>query len=178
MKKKPEVDKLYQMGSNFPDSLLVDPAVRNGEEFATKKLIGEITTRRVMSKILADVLNDDVRRIGVCGMGGIGKSTIMEHIYNHLKETNKFDWVIWVTASESHNVIQLQNDIAHKLDLDLKNNNIRDRAAKIMVEFKKRKRCVLILDDLWKAFDLKEVGIPEPGCKIVLTTRILMFVVE
>ena len=55
------MDKLYQVGSNFPDSLVVDPAVRNGEEFATKKLIGEITTRRVMSKILADVLNDDVR---------------------------------------------------------------------------------------------------------------------
>ena len=172
MKKKLAVDELYQIGSDFPDSLVVDPAVRNGEEFATTKLIGEITTGRVMSKILADVLNDDVRMIGVCGMGGIGKSTIMEHIYNHLlKETNKFDSVIWVTVSKSHDVIQLQNDIAHKLDLDLKDNNKRDRAAKMIKEFKKRKRCVLILDDLWEAFDLKEVGIPESGCKIVFTTR-------
>ncbi|KAM4092682.1 hypothetical protein ACB094_06G058300 [Castanea mollissima] len=172
LKKKKAVDELFQMGSDFPDSLVVDPAVRNGEKFATTELIGKITTGRVMSKILADVLNDDVRRIGVWGMGGIGKSSIMEHIYNRLlTETNKFNWVIWVTVSKSCDVIQLQNDIAHELNLDLKSSNKRGRAAKIMKEFKRRKRGVLILDDLWEEFDLKEVGIPETGCKIVLTTR-------
>ncbi|KAL4611925.1 hypothetical protein ACB092_08G161100 [Castanea dentata] len=172
LKKKQAVDELFQMGSDFPDSLVVDPAVRNGEEFATTELIGKITTGRVMSKILAEVLNDDVRRFGVCGMGGIGKSFIMEHIYNHLlTETNKFGWVIWVTMSKSYDVILLQNDIAHELNLDLKNYNKRGRAAKIMKEFKRRKRGVLILDDLWEEFYLKEVGIPETGCKIVLTTR-------
>ncbi|KAM4103154.1 hypothetical protein ACJW30_06G057500 [Castanea mollissima] len=171
LKKKKAVDELFQMGSDFPDSLVVDPAVRNGEKFATTELIGKITTERVMKEILADVLNDDVRRIGVWGMGGIGKSSIMEHISNLLTETNKFDWVIWVTMSKSCDVIQLQNDIAHKLNLDLKDNNKRERAAKIMKEFKGMKRGMLILDDLWEEFDLKEVGIPETGCKIVLTTR-------
>ena len=49
------------------------------------------------------------------------------------------------------------------------------RAGKLYAELKKRKRYVLILDDMWKAFPLEIVGIPEPtsanGCKLVLTTR-------
>ncbi|RWR88065.1 putative disease resistance protein isoform X1 [Cinnamomum micranthum f. kanehirae] len=50
-----------------------------------------------------------------------------------------------------------------------------DRARKIFNALKRRKKFLLILDDMWKQFDLDEVGIPIPseenGCKVVLTTR-------
>ena len=177
LKKKLEVDELFQRGGAFPDSLVLDPPVRNGEEFPTTELIGKSTTERVKEEILAYVLGNDVGKIGVYGMGGIGKSTIMEHINNHLlNDIKKFESVVWVTVSKPFNVIQLQNDIAHKLALDLaKSEYKRERAAKIKEELEKRKKYVLILDDLWEEFVLEEVGIPEPtpenGCKIVLTTR-------
>ncbi|KAK4576536.1 hypothetical protein RGQ29_027189 [Quercus rubra] len=176
MKMNREADVLYQRGGAFPDSLVLDPPASNGEEFPTKRLIGK-STERVKEKILACVLGNGVGKTGVCGMGGIGKSTMMEHINNDLlKDKKKFDSVVWVTVSKSFNVIQLQNDIAHKLALDLPElGDIRERAAMLKAEFEKRKRYVLILDDLWEPFALEDVGIPEPtsanGCKIVLTTR-------
>ncbi|KAM3693890.1 hypothetical protein ACB094_07G018100 [Castanea mollissima] len=180
-KKIPEVEKLYQMGS-FTGSLVIDPPPppppSNGEKMSTPTLIGESTVERVKEEIWACMLNDDVRKIGLYGMGGIGKSTVMEHINNRLlKEKNKFDSVIWITVSKSLNVIQLQRDIARKLNLDLaKVEDVRERAAKLMAKLEDKNKYVLILDDMWEVFALEEVGIPEPnsanGCKLVLTTRL------
>uniref|UniRef100_A0A2N9I9W9 Uncharacterized protein n=1 Tax=Fagus sylvatica TaxID=28930 RepID=A0A2N9I9W9_FAGSY len=178
-KKIGEMEELYQRGV-FIDSLVVDPPVSHGETLSTPILIGESTAKRVKEKIWACLLDDDdARKIGVYGMGGIGKSTVMEHINNSLlKETNKFDCVIWVTVSKPFNVIQLQYDISRKLDLDLtKVWDVRERAAKLKAKLEDKKRFVLILDDMWEAFPLEKVGIPEPtssnGCKLVLTTRLL-----
>ncbi|KAK4576556.1 hypothetical protein RGQ29_027199 [Quercus rubra] len=175
-KKIREVEELYQRGA-FSDSLVIDPPPSNGEIMSTPTLIGESTAERVKEAIWAWVLDNDVRKIGLYGMGGIGKSTVMEHINNRLlKEKNKFDSVIWVTVSKSLNVIQLQHDIARKLDLDLaKVEDVRERAAKLKAKLEDKNRYVLILDDMWEAFALEKVGIPEPtsanGCKLLLTTR-------
>ncbi|KAL4613973.1 hypothetical protein ACB092_07G021600 [Castanea dentata] len=176
-KKILEVEKLYQMGA-FTDSLVIDPPPSNGEKMSTPTLIGENTAERVKEEIWACMLNDDVRKIGLYGMGGIGKSTVMKHINNCLlKEKNKFDSVIWVTVSKPLNVIQLQHDIARKLDLDLtKFEDVGERAAKLMAKLEDKNRYVLILDDMWEILTPEEVGIPEPnsanGCKLVLTTRL------
>ncbi|XP_030931361.1 disease resistance protein At4g27190-like [Quercus lobata] len=178
LKKIGEVEELYQRGA-FTDSLVIDPPPSNGEIMSTPTLIGESTAKRVMEEIWAWVLDDDVRKIGLYGMGGIGKSTVMEHINNRLlKEKNKFNSVIWVTVSKSLNVIQLQHDIARKLDLNLaKVEDVRERAAKLKAKLEDKNRHVLVLDDMWEAFALEKVGIPEPtsanGCKLVLTTRLL-----
>ena len=178
-KKIGEMEELYQKGA-YIDSLVVDPPVSHGEILSTPILIGESTAEKVKEKIWACLLDDDdVRKIGVYGMGGIGKSTVMEHINNSLlKETKMFDRVIWVTVSKPFNVIQLQHDIAHKLGLDLKEvEHEKERAAKLKAKLEDKKRYVLILDDMWEAFPLEKVGIPEPtssnGCKLVLTTRLL-----
>uniref|UniRef100_A0A2N9FDV0 Uncharacterized protein n=1 Tax=Fagus sylvatica TaxID=28930 RepID=A0A2N9FDV0_FAGSY len=178
-KKIGEMEELYQRGV-FIDSLVVDPPVSHGEILSTPILVGESTAERIKEKIWACLLDDDdVRKIGVYGMGGIGKSTVMEHINNSLlKESNKFDYVIWVIVSKPFNVIQLQHDIARKLDLDLREvEHVKERAAKLKAKLEDKKRYVLILDDMWEAFPLEKVGIPEPtssnGCKLVLTTRLL-----
>ncbi|KAI9186255.1 hypothetical protein LWI28_015317 [Acer negundo] len=131
----------------------------------TPELVGEAV---VKEKIWEYLMGDSVCKIGVCGMGGIGKTTIMEHIHNELLREAKFDKVIWVTVSQEFDVFKLQKEIAFVLSEDLsKYEDKTIRAAmlsKIVLE--SRKRYVLILDD---------VGIPEPsvsnGSKLVLTTR-------
>ena len=156
-KKIREVEELYQRGV-FSDSLVIDPPPSNGEIMSTPTLIGESTAERVKEAIWACVLDDDVRKIGLYGMGGIGKSTVMEHINNCLlNKKNKFDNVIWVTVSKSLNVIQLQHDIARKLDLDLaKVEDVRERATKLKAKLEDKNRYVLILDDMWEAFVLRK----------------------
>lgn len=171
-----EVEELHVKGS-FSDGLVVDAPPSNGVTLPTTTLIGKTTAVKCMNDIWAYLMGNEVRKIGVCGIGGVGKTNILKHINNRLlKETDKFDNVIWVSVSREVDVIKLQNDIAHSLNQDLvKHEDKITRAGYLLEMLEWKKRCVLILDDVWENFSLEEVGIPEPtlenGCKIVLTTR-------
>ncbi|KAJ0074625.1 hypothetical protein Patl1_37567 [Pistacia atlantica] len=137
-------------------------------------MVGEDSAKEKNLKLL---MGDVVCKIGVCGMGWVGKTTIMKHTHNQLlEERNKFDKVIWATISKEYDVVKLQQDIATALGEDLsKQNDETTRAAVLQDMLKGKKRYVLILDDVWKQISLEQVGIPEPtvmdGCKLVLTTR-------
>ncbi|KAH7546463.1 hypothetical protein FEM48_Zijuj01G0203400 [Ziziphus jujuba var. spinosa] len=177
-KKIQEVEELYQKGC-FPDGF-VEPCIKNGDVLPTMKLAGETTLKRKVEEIWESLMNDEVRKIGVYGMGGIGKTTAIKHINNQLLEKkDKFDNVIWVTVSKASNVFKLQDAVACKLDLDIsKYEDETTRAAKIYAAFCMKNRYVLILDDLWEVYNLEDVGIPEPtlenGSKLLLTTRSLV----
>ncbi|KAG8492336.1 hypothetical protein CXB51_009824 [Gossypium anomalum] len=144
-----------------------------GLPLPTSELVGE---EAVKKEIWACLMEEEVSNIGVWGMGGVGKTTIMKHIYNDLlKEQRR---VIWVTISKEFNVMKVQDDIAGALKLkeylDKEEDKLR-RAAILSEMLKNEGKHVLILDDVWDKVSLEEVGIPEPsgsnGCKLVLTTR-------
>ncbi|KAL9462936.1 hypothetical protein AB3S75_000861 [Citrus x aurantiifolia] len=170
-----EVKEYYQKGCSFP-SLVIDEPPSRGLTLTTATLAGE-KTKKVVERIWEDLMGDKVTKIGVWGMGGIGKTTIMKEINNRLqKETNKFNVVIWVTVSQPLDLIKLQTEIATALKQSLPENEDKVRRAGRLSEMLKAKaKFVLILDDMWEAFPLEEVGIPEPneenGCKLVITTR-------
>ncbi|XVF78068.1 hypothetical protein PTKIN_Ptkin14bG0098600 [Pterospermum kingtungense] len=110
-------------------------------------------------------------------MGGVGKTTIMKLIHNQLlKETNKFNSVIWITVSKEMSVINLQNRIARAMHKTLDEDEDETTRAGMIYELLMRQgKYVLILDDLWDNLSLEEVGIPEPynGSKLLVTTRLL-----
>ncbi|KAF2321194.1 hypothetical protein GH714_035296 [Hevea brasiliensis] len=87
-----------------------------------------------------------------------------------------------------NNVRRLKNDIGtmeleagpefycQNYWFDLSNeDDLKKRAAKLSKALSEKQEFVLILDDLWNYFPLKEVGIlaREKGCKLILTTRML-----
>ncbi|KAL0001108.1 hypothetical protein SO802_014889 [Lithocarpus litseifolius] len=153
-KKTKLVEELYQAG-DFTDGLVIDLPECIGKMMPPPTLVGESTAQRTKEDILACLLDDDVGKIGVYGMGGIGKTTVMKEVNNFLlNESKKFESVIWVTVSKEFDLIKLQNDIACRLKLELpKFEDEIIRAAELYTALKDRKY-VLILDDLWEAFAL------------------------
>ncbi|GLT30523.1 hypothetical protein SLA2020_053180 [Shorea laevis] len=120
-------------------------------------------------------MGDEVGMIGVCGIGGVGKTTIIKNLHNDLQRGSKFQKVIWITVSHPLNVFELQKKIASAMGERLREEEeVMMRAAALM-EIMRRKRYVVILDDVWQKFSLTEVGIPDPnvqnGCKVVVTSR-------
>ena len=175
---KTKLDSELRQEGVFPDGLVLDLPEPIGILMPPSTLVGESTAQRTKMEIIACLLDNEVGKIGVYGMGGIGKTTVIKEVNNFLfNESNRFESVIWVTVSKEFDLIKLQNDIASRLALELpKFDDEIIRAAKLYTALKDR-RYVLILDDLWETFALEKVGIPEPtpanGCKIVLTTRYL-----
>ncbi|GLU15734.1 hypothetical protein SLE2022_322030 [Rubroshorea leprosula] len=174
--KKIEVVKKIRGQGCFPDGLVVDRPPTRGIIMSIDNVVGEDSAKE---KIRGYLVGNEVRKIGVCGIGGVGKTTIMKHINNELVREAKFDKVIWVTVSYPLDVIKLQENIARTIAGDdkqrLSEGEDKERRAAELKSVMGRVRHVLILDDVWEVFSLIEVGIPEPtihnGSKIVITSR-------
>uniref|UniRef100_A0A6N2KQJ0 NB-ARC domain-containing protein n=1 Tax=Salix viminalis TaxID=40686 RepID=A0A6N2KQJ0_SALVM len=108
-------------------------------------------------------------------MGGVGKTALVTHLYNQLLRIPKTLNVYWITVSKDTSINRLQSSFAKRIGLDLSNEDDEMHRVVLLKEklMKKQHKWVLILDDLWKAFDLQKLGIPDQaeGCKLILTTR-------
>ncbi|KAK3200186.1 hypothetical protein Dsin_023601 [Dipteronia sinensis] len=126
--------------------------------------------------------NDDVGIIGVYGMGGVGKTTLLEQMNKKLdlEMKNDFDVVIWVVVSRDLQLGKIQQQIGRKIGLfdnkAWKHKNFEEKASDIF-KILEEKKFVLLMDDLWGRVDLTKVGVPLPSSrnpsKIVFTTRSL-----
>ncbi|MBA0776468.1 hypothetical protein Gotri_011462 [Gossypium trilobum] len=167
------MQKFLDKAPNLSQSLVID-GPSGGLPLLTSELVGEEAVRE---EIWSCLMQEQVSKIGVWGMGGVGKTTIMKHIHNDLLKEQQFERVIWVTISKEFDIVKLQDDIASALNgyMPKEGNKVR-RAAILSELLKKVGKHVLILDDVWDNVSLEEVGIPEPsssnGCKLVLTTRV------
>ncbi|GLU05975.1 hypothetical protein SLE2022_230470 [Rubroshorea leprosula] len=169
------VRKMFEKGS-FPEDLVIERAPARGNRIPTEDLVGEISTKE---EIWGYLMGDEVGMIGVCGIGGVGKTTIMKNLHNDLQRETRFHKVIWVTVSHPLNAFELQKKIAGAMGERLLNDDKDDdgvmmRAGELM-DIMEGVKFVVILDDVWENFSLREVGIPDPkaqnGCKVVVTSR-------
>ncbi|XVF79151.1 hypothetical protein PTKIN_Ptkin14bG0196800 [Pterospermum kingtungense] len=172
------VEELHQKGA-FIDRLVIDAPPGNKDTLPTTTLVGDSTAKTNMEEVWNCLMDDNYRKIGVYGMGGVGKTTLLKHIHNRLiREADKFDCVIWISVSKSTSVTQLQDKVARALGVCIpENESEMIRAAKLFAMMTTMKKYVLILDDVWEEFQLEDVGIPDPAAdnesKLVLTTRLV-----
>ncbi|KAB2008048.1 hypothetical protein ES319_D10G072100v1 [Gossypium barbadense] len=168
-----ELEEHIQKGK-FHEGLVVDNPQWIGQVLSVTALSGE-AAQAYIEEIWLYLMDDEVQKIGFCGMGGVGKTSIMKLINNQiLKETWNFNSVIWITVSKEMSTAKLQKDIAIKIGVTFSGDEDETTKAGMLFETLSRKsRFLMILDDLWDRIFLDKVGIPEPsaGSKIVLTTR-------
>ncbi|GKV34481.1 hypothetical protein SLEP1_g42852 [Rubroshorea leprosula] len=170
-----EMKEIFDEGEKYTkvDAILVvDDHSRKGIAVPTPELQGRDATK---IEILKYIVEDKITRIGVSGLGGMGKTTIIKHVHNELlnRET-KFKKVVLVTVTKQFDVIKLQKDIARQLKVSLPDEDAIMRAA-VLSETLAKGCYLLILDDVWECISLENVGIPDlvgnSGCKLLLTTR-------
>ncbi|GKV46162.1 hypothetical protein SLEP1_g53171 [Rubroshorea leprosula] len=167
-----DVREIYNRGS-FSEGLVIERPPLVGTRLLIENLVGEVD---VKEKIWEYLRSHEVGMIGVCGIGGVGKTTVMKHIHNELlNDSIRFTKIIWVTVSQSLSVVKLQGDIAREMNKSLPKGRDELKRASRLQDIMKTVKYALILDDVWDKFTLQRVGIPEPttenGCKIVITSR-------
>ncbi|TXG69543.1 hypothetical protein EZV62_004478 [Acer yangbiense] len=135
--------------------------------------------RSIVENVLKELSNSDVNMVGICGMGGAGKTTLAMVVGKRAEEDKLFDVVVFVEVTEKPDVRNIQGTIAGKLGLELHEGpETSVRANKLYEQLQKgRKNILLILDNIWEGCleYLKKVGIPLGGdhraCKLLLTAR-------
>ncbi|KAF3581220.1 hypothetical protein DY000_02029955 [Brassica cretica] len=129
-------------------------------------------------KVFSSLVEDEVGTLGLYGMGGVGKTTLLSQINNSFVNTgNDFDVVIWVVVSKDQKIESVQETILRRLGLcseEWKRIKEEEKASEIK-KMLKGKRYMLLLDDIWSKVEIQRIGFPSPTrmnrCKVVFTTR-------
>ncbi|KAI5659920.1 hypothetical protein M9H77_28713 [Catharanthus roseus] len=132
----------------------------------------------VIKEIMEALQDDEIRMIGICGMGGTGKTMLVNEVSQKAKDEHMFDEVALALVSQDPNVPEIQRQLADELDMKLQEETISVRAKKLHARLMMNdsKKILVILDDVWNAIELGEIGIPvggdRNGCKVLFTSRI------
>ncbi|CDP10112.1 unnamed protein product [Coffea canephora] len=123
-------------------------------------------------------IDQHFRVVSICGMGGLGKTTLARKVYNHPKVRRCFDGLAWVCVSQKWQ----KEDILQRILLSLipeKRKEIlewRDEElVRQLFQILQNKKCLVVFDDIWatEPWDCIKQAFPirKNGYKILVTTR-------
>ncbi|XP_024040219.1 putative disease resistance RPP13-like protein 1 [Citrus clementina] len=145
------------------------------------KVYGRETEKKdVVELLLRDDLSNDgeFSVIPIIGMGGLGKTTLAQLVYNDKQVLDHFDLKAWTCVSDDFDVIRLTKTILTSIVADqnvdnLKLNSLQEKLNKQL----SGKKFLLVLDDVWnRNYDdwdklRRPFEVGAPGSKIIVTTR-------
>ncbi|XBJ06723.1 hypothetical protein VPH35_012350 [Triticum aestivum] len=135
--------------------------------FKEFQLIGR---EKEKSEIIQLITNGDGRQfevISVCGMGGLGKTTVVRDVYQSQELRGKFEKCACVTIMRPFNCDELLENLAGQFGYE----DVAD-----MIRHLEGKKCLIVLDDLssmreWDAI-IPHFTALETSSRIIVTTRV------
>ncbi len=116
------------------------------------------------------VLSGVTARVGLHGMGGIGKSVLAAAVARDRRIREAFpDGIVWLIVGQRPDIPGLQRQAHRRLGGDgaFADNEGRSKLAELMRE----KAALLILDDVWNRLDVHAFDVLGPRCRSLITTR-------
>jgi len=116
--------------------------------------------------------------IAIVGMGGIGKTTLTQLVYNNDRLKGHFEHKAWVCVSDPFNVFMVMRTIIEAVTRSP--CDIKDKLDQLQNELKERltgKKFLVVLDDVWEKNDAKwevlrnALKFGAQGSKVIVTTR-------
>ncbi|TXG59161.1 hypothetical protein EZV62_016990 [Acer yangbiense] len=114
----------------------------------------------IFNDLMESLMDADVNLIGVYGMGGVGKTTLVRRVVGQAIEDELFDAVVMAEVTKTPDIKNIQAQIADQLGLTFQEESLSGRADRLRDRLKKEKRVLVVLDDVWAKLDLEAVGIP------------------
>ncbi|XP_062075908.1 disease resistance protein At4g27190-like [Humulus lupulus] len=128
--------------------------------------------KEILENIMEAVRDTNRSRIGLHGMAGNCKTMLANEIARHAEKEMLFSKVVKTTVSQTPNIKEIQQHIADMLELKFgeTDNTKGKRATLLQQRLKPENKILLILDDIWKELNLKEIGIHDE-CQMLLISR-------
>ncbi|XP_043714810.1 putative disease resistance protein RGA1 [Telopea speciosissima] len=179
-------DDIAEERSKFhlnPRGIALEWTVETSERETTSiltesRVYGRDEDKEEIVKVLVDNINNpNLLVYPIIGMGGLGKTTLAQLIYNDERVKNHFDARIWVCVSDDFDVKKLTKAIIESMsgtacdltDLDPMQSRLREMLSTM--------RFLLVLDDVWNEDQDKwdklkfSLTYGNEGCSILVTTR-------
>ncbi|KAJ0735486.1 putative virus X resistance protein-like, coiled-coil [Helianthus annuus] len=139
----------------------------------------EMVVEKICNKDIGTYENSEIRVYGIWGMGGLGKTTLAQLVYNHETVNQNFELKCWVYISENFQVKEIIKGIITSIDkcectltrLDVLQETLQSKLT--------GKKFLIVLDDVWienrektKWDQLSEIlSCGAEGSIVVMTTR-------
>ena len=173
-KKTETLRKLEENSRKFPRVSHKTP-LQDIEFLPSKGFTPSESSKKAFEQIMEALKDDSIDMIGLYGMGGVGKTTLVKEVGRGAKELQLVDEVLIATVSQNPNVTDIQDQMADSLGLRFDEKSKKGRADRLWQRLQ-GKKILIIVDDVWRVINQEEIGIPfgdaHGGCKILLTTRL------
>ncbi|XP_057800200.1 putative late blight resistance protein homolog R1B-17 [Salvia miltiorrhiza] len=115
--------------------------------------------------------------IPITGMGGIGKTTLARHIFEHALVNQHFDIRAWTTISQTYNVRETLREVLHQASGDSRNDlSDENELGENLYKYLWGRRYLIILDDMWSVEVWYKIRFFFPdyndGSRVIITTRL------
>ncbi|CAL5380177.1 unnamed protein product [Camellia sinensis] len=134
--------------------------------------------KEIIDFLLSNESSDSkVGVIPIVGMGGLGKTTLAQMVYNDEVVNKHFDLKAWVCVSDEFDILRISKEILESITSKYCEF---EELNQVQVQLKKNlvgKKILIVLDDVWdkKYNDWHVLKSPiddgAPGSKIIVTTR-------
>ncbi|CAJ2639059.1 unnamed protein product [Trifolium pratense] len=162
-----QITKTGRVSCRTPSSSVVNHSI----------MVGRIDDKETIMKML---LSDDNNKLGVVailGMGGVGKTTLAQMVYNHEKFQEHFDLKAWACVSDDFDILRVTKTLLESVTSKAWESNNLDFLRVELKQNLRDKRFLIVLDDLWNDNynDWDELVAPlvneKSGSRVIITTR-------